>query len=81
MFISSKTNPEKACYILSDANKLGWYCKDSVYFFEYDPETKGIRARRKKLSEWCDRYIELVKICDKEKYIEAGGTMSVSIWE
>lgn len=81
MFVSSKIKPKTNCYILSDDNHVGWYFNGNVYFFVYKPSKKEPpEPKNQKLSEWCEKYTELVNICDKEKFVQAGGNSFQNVW-
>lgn len=82
MFISSKTKPKKSCYILDNENHIGWYFGGNVYFFTYiEGSEKEPRPEKVKLSAWCEKYTELKNVCDKEKFIQAGGRSKQVVWE
>lgn len=81
MFISSKTKPKKPCYILDNENHIGWYFGGNVYFFTYlAGREKEPKPEKMKLSDWCKKYTELANVCDKEKYIQAGGHSKKVDW-
>lgn len=81
MFVSSKKNPKKPCYVLSDDNHIGWYFGGNVYFFVYKQcKSEPPEPQSQKLSEWCKKYTELANVCDKEKFVQAGGHPIQAIW-